>query len=93
MFIKPKPKSKLDEVIEDALDYLKTCSVTDDDYDSTVAKVERLMEIKQQNKRDRVSMDTLAIVGGNILGILMIVGHEKAHVVTSKALSFVMKAR
>lgn len=41
----------------------------------------------------RPSAETLAIVAGNLAGIAVIVLHERAHVVTSKALAFVMKAR
>lgn len=46
-----------------------------------------------REKKKRVSPDTWAVVGGNLLGILAIVGHERANVITSKALSFVLKSR
>lgn len=64
-----------------------------DDYAAMVNQLTKLYKLKEINSRKRVSPDTLAIVAGNLAGILMIVGHEKAHVVTSKALSFVLKAR
>ncbi len=41
----------------------------------------------------RPSTDTMLIVGANILGILIIVGHERANVVTSKALSFLRQPK
>lgn len=41
----------------------------------------------------RVSPDTLALVAGNLLGIIMIVGHERMHIVSSKALGFLGKLR
>lgn len=41
----------------------------------------------------RVSAETLAVVGGNLLGIVMIVGHERAHVLTSKALTLLTKVK
>lgn len=45
---------------------------------------------RQQNK---ISKDVLATIVANLAGIGVIVGHERLHVVTSKALSFVMKLR
>lgn len=44
-------------------------------------------------KESRLKLDTLVTVGANLAGIILILGFEKANVVTSKALSFVMKAR
>lgn len=94
MFVmKPKDKTKLDDAIEHALDELIGFDVTDAKYAEHLANVERLYKLKQQNKPERVSRDTLAIVLGNLAGIAIIVGHEQAHVVASKALGFVMKAR
>ena len=41
----------------------------------------------------KISPDTLLVVGGNLLGILLILNFEKADIVTSKALGFVLKGR
>lgn len=41
----------------------------------------------------RPSTDTLLIVGANLLGILIIVGYERANVVSSKALGFVRQPK
>jgi hypothetical protein len=40
-----------------------------------------------------VSPDTIAVVAGNLLGIILILGYEKADVITTKALGFVLKGR
>jgi len=59
----------------------------------------RLKEIEADAKEraltepKRISPDTLATIGANLLGIMIIIGHERAHVVTSKALGFIMKLR
>jgi hypothetical protein len=55
--------------------------------------IEASERLKEFDRRWKVSPDTAALVLGNLIGILVIVGHERAHVVTSKALNFVMKAR
>ncbi len=48
---------------------------------------------KEAEKPDRVSKETWALIGANIAGIVMIIGHEKFNVIASKALGFVMKSR
>lgn len=93
MFKRPPQNSKLDEAIDDALGQLAVLDVTDEGYFAMVDSVEKLMKLRQAEKPERLSRETLAVVAGNLLGIMMIVGHERAHVVTSKALAFVLKSR
>lgn len=84
--------SLLDKAIADAtlqLDYVPAYS---EEYDKIVDRIERMYKLKEGNLPQRVSPDTLAVVLGNLLGIVVIVGYEQRHVVTSKALNFVMKA-
>jgi hypothetical protein len=56
-------------------------------------EVEADLKLKELNTPKRVSKDTLVLVAGNLLGIVVILGYEKAHVVTSRAMNFVMKLR
>jgi len=94
MFIKKSlSELKLDKAIEDALDELNGYTTSDEGYTTALANVDTLMKLRKAYKPERLSRDTLAMVAGNLLGIIVIVGHERAHVVTSKALSFVMKSR
>jgi hypothetical protein len=82
----------LEAAISDAFTALTDVDKNTPEYASMVDQLTKLYALKESNSKRRVSPDTLAIVAGNIIGILMIVGHERANVVTSKALSFVMKA-
>lgn len=66
---------------------------TSNDFAKTTEQLDSLYKIKAQNKPDRVSKDTLLTVIANLAGIGLILSYEHAHVVTSKALSFVMKTR
>lgn len=91
MFKKNDDKdSRLDEAIGEALESLNPY---DDDYVKKVEAVERLYKLKEVNNPRSVSPDTIAIVLGNLLGVILIVSHERTHVLTSKALSFVQKLR
>lgn len=59
-----------------------------------LTKLYALKETDHKIKTDnRVSKETWATIAANLAGIAIIVGHERAHVVTSKALSFIMKMR
>jgi hypothetical protein len=40
-----------------------------------------------------VSKDTLTLVAGNLLGILLIIKHEHVNVITSKALGLILRPR
>jgi FixJ family two-component response regulator len=91
--IKPVKKTPLDSVIDSAISELAGHEAHTEAYAKIVSQLAELNAIKSQQKTERVSKDTLALVAGNLLGILMIVKHEELNVVTSKALSFVGKIK
>lgn len=93
MFNLPKPKSKLDQAIDDALFTLMSHPATSEEYATIVERVAKLHKLKEIESPQRVSPDTLLTVGANLAGIMMIIHHERLNVVTSKALSFVMKPK
>jgi hypothetical protein len=65
-----------------------------EEYDRYTDQLTKLYKLREHDAPRRlVNPDTLVLAGANVLGIILIVGHERAHVVTSKALNFVMKLR
>lgn len=52
----------------------------------------QLQEIKNGNSKP-LSKETLVLAATNLLGIILIIKHENVNVVTSKAMSLLMKAR
>lgn len=62
------------------------------EYSDTLEKLERLHKLRTPQK-DAVSKDALIAVAGNLLGIGMILSYERVHIVTSKALSLIVKSR
>lgn len=65
-----------------------------DEYDKMTDQLNKLLKLREELTSGRkVSPDALAGVLANLVGIAMILHHEKVHVITSKALGFVMKAR
>lgn len=75
-------------------------SVTANEVKEAEADVNRRakeLEIVQREKQAErpwlPSTDTLAIIGANLLGIVVIIGHERAHVITTKAFGLLSKMR
>lgn len=93
MFRKPAEKTGLEKTIDRLIAKMADMEPWDDDYAKIVDQLDTLYKLKVEDKPDRVSRDTLALVGGNILVTVLIVGYERANVVTSKAISFLRAAR
>lgn len=89
----PDEKSGLEKAIDTVLSEMATLSSDSEDYAKMVDQLTKLYSLKEIDQPKRISPDTLAIVLGHVVGILMIVGHERTHVVTSKAMQFVLKLR
>lgn len=86
----------LDEAIELAFSHLQEHSPDSDEYSKIVDQLDKLYKIKSSYEKDNkrtVSTDQLIAVAGNLAGILLILNFERAGIVTSKALSFVLKSK
>lgn len=88
---KPEEDSGLQTAIDTVYSEMAGVSCDSDEYCKMVDQQVKLYSLKETPKR--VSPDTLAIVIGNVIGILAIIGYERAHIATSKALQFVLKSR
>ena len=87
MFKRRTKTSPLDEAIPEIYRELAGFTSDSDEYDVMTAQLERLYALKQLEKPQRVTPDTWAIIGANLFGIALIIGYERTHVITSKALS------
>jgi hypothetical protein len=91
-FTKKKP-SVLDEHISDILDKMKMYGPDNEEYPRLIEQLERLNKLKCKERRFKFSPDTMLIVGGNLIGILIIVAYEQKHVIVSKGLGFIGKSK
>lgn len=89
----PDEDSALNQAICDVYDAMAIRLNDEEKYVTMVDQLLKLYSLKEINSPMRVSPDTMATVAANLIGIILIVGHERVHVVTSKALSFIMKLR
>jgi hypothetical protein len=96
MFKKPKEKTRLDIEIELKMDELRIVSTNDKEYALILSHMEKLHKMNQELKdsgRRRVSPDTWALIGANLLGIVIIITHEFTHPITTKALTLAMRLK
>lgn len=92
-FVAKKP-SILDEPIEKVLNGMNTYDPNDPEFQVLMDHLERLTRLKEhESSKNRVTPDTMAIVAGNLLGILVIVAYEQRHVMVSKGLGFILKTK
>lgn len=85
----PTLNGEIDRVLKEIQDHKPNT----DPYTAACNNLEKLYKMKTAEKQTRLKADTVVTVVANLLGIGMIVGFERANVVTSKALGFVMKPR
>jgi hypothetical protein len=93
MFTKaPAEPTHLEKVIDETLSKLEETDPTSDEFAKIVDQLDKLHKMLPK-KEPLVKPDTLIPVIGNLAGILAILNFERANVITTKALSFVMKTR
>lgn len=86
-------KTKLEKVVESILDDMSKYEANSDEYNDMANNLEKLLKAKSYEKQKGISPDTMAIVIGNLIGIVLILKHEKVDIITSKALGFVLRGR
>lgn len=89
----PAEKTGLEVEIDRVLNNMKEFAAEDPEYAKCSRQLARLYKLKQIDKPKRVDPDTMALIAGNILVTVVIVGHERAHIITTKALQFLPKLR
>lgn len=93
----PSEKTGLENAIDKLFEDMSNVSPDSKEFTEMMTNMDKLYKLKEVDQKitsgRRVSPDTWAIVGANVLGILMIVGHERANVVTSKAITLLSKLR
>ena len=92
LFRKETP-TPVDELIHGVLSRMNVLEVDSEEYPKLMTLLERLYELKAKNRRSPVSSDTIALVAGNLMGILLIVAYEQKHVMTSKGFGHIIKPK
>lgn len=94
LFTKKQTTSpNIQEQIDTLLGEMKSYDGNSAQYDALLTNLERLYALEEPTKSKPVSKDAVLAVAGNLIGILAILNYERVNVVTSKALSFVIKSK
>ena len=91
LFKKQKDPTGLDVAITEVFSDMKGFTSDADEYSAMVDQLVKLHTLKECEKPQGVSKDTLLIVAGNLLGIVLILSYEKTNVITTRALQFMLK--
>lgn len=86
-------RTPLEKEIDTVLDTMGNISPDSKEYEAMAKNLKVLYEAKALEKSKRVSPDTIAVVAGNLLGIGLILVYEKANIITTKAIGFVLRGR
>jgi flagellar motor switch protein FliM len=88
-FTKSPIEANLDAEIEALLKNMsEEMKKSSDEYATMTDQLTKLYELRHKG---RVSKETLALIGANIAGIFVILSHERAHVIATKAFGLVKK--
>ena len=70
---------------------LENEEIDSDKYKLLLDRLVTLNSLKEDNSRAKLSGDVKATILANLAGIVILMNHERAHVITTKALSFLPK--
>ncbi len=86
-------KTPIDDLISKVLIEMEMMGVDSEEYPNLITYLERLNEVKAKERRAPVSRDTVALIVGNLMGILLIVAYEQKHVMTSKGFNQIIRPK
>jgi hypothetical protein len=84
---KSDDSSGLEKTLDLLFEEMSSIACDSDEFAKMADQASKLYPLKEVDSKKRVSPDVLATVLANLAGIVVIVGHERMHVVTSKALT------
>ncbi len=90
-FFRNETTTPVDDHITNILNEMNYVGVNSDAYPKLMEHLERFTALKAKERRAPVSRDTVALIAGNLMGILLIVAYEQKHVMTSKGFNQIIR--
>jgi hypothetical protein len=84
-----KKNQKLEALEQELMNNMLTTGPDAETFDTQLTHLERLKSLKK--KKMNISHDTMAIVIGNVICVLIVVMYEQKHILTTKAMSLTLK--
>jgi len=82
-----------EEAVNRALLDLGNHAVGSEEYQKSLDSLVKLHKMKKEETPSSVSRDTLVVVAANLLGLIMIIKHERFNVITSRAFGLLLKPK
>lgn len=92
-FLKNDLVTPIDPLIDAVREEMHHVGVNSDEYSTLLSYLERLYKVKEEQRPAPLSRDTMALVAGNLAGILLIIAYEQKHVITSKGFNQIIRPR
>lgn len=95
MFVK-KPTDEqlaLEKVIADTIEELNHVTADSSEFAKITEQLETLNKIRNSQRPDKISPETIAMICANLGGILLVMNFERTHVIATKAFSFISKLK
>lgn len=91
---KPNPRIvEVDTEITRVLAVMSRCEPDSEEYAAARKQWTKLCEERDKLLSNRFSKDQMLLVGGNVLVAIIVIGHERAHVIATKIPQFLNKAK
>jgi hypothetical protein len=90
---KTRAATHLELEVDRAVRELKNHPIGSEEYMKTLDAIVKLHKMKEEESPGFVSRDTLAVVGANLLGIVMIIRAERSYVISRNAMQMVLRPR
>ena len=88
-----KKDNKLDKVIDDLIENMQKVKPDSIEYNNMSQNLEILLRAKGSVKESKIDWTTVAMIGGTILQTVLILKHEQIDIITTKAMSTLLKLR
>lgn len=92
-FTKKDKRTNLEKEIDQLIQDMRVVAPNSESYSAMAENLEKLCKANSYKSDRHISPDTLAVVAGNLIGIGLILNHERLEVISSKALGFVLRGR
>lgn len=86
-------RTNLEKEIDEVIAHMASIGPDTKEYTAMAANLEMLYKAKATEKSRSISPDTIAVIVGNLIGIILIINYEQTGIVTTKALGFVLRSR
>ena len=86
---KKDKRTQTEKYVDTQIEELAKYTESSEDVKDVLELMEKRRDLKV--KKDRIKPDTLALIAGNLGGILLVLHYERFNVITSKAVQFIIK--